>query len=400
MTDDELLLPSGAVLLHIGPYKTGSTAIQSAMFARRDEMDQYGVSYPGNWRRLFHIGHALLRWAPRAFQVPDVSRWDDFAADVRATTDRRVCISTEDFGRIREPERTRKIVQDLGADRLHVIAVARAYHRLLPSQWQERVKSHGVDGYDEWLRLVLGDDEEAEAHRSFRTSHDVAWMTSMWLPHLPPERFTIVVTDDSDRGLLPRTFEQMLGLPDGFLTLDDNSNASLSFEATEMLRGVNEVFERQGWSARPTRATCSVASSRRFKRVPAPRSRRRSRHSPPGRGMPCSSAARSGSRRSATRASTWSVTSSFLLPPEEADAPPGVPDVDALSTYSAVTAVVGVLDAALRREQDLEAKLARARRRAHRGERVADTSSRALLKEVLRRQRRRLPRPAGRQGRG
>ena len=249
MTDDELLLPSGAVLLHIGPYKTGSTAIQSAMFARRDEMDQYGVSYPGNWRRLFHIGHALLRWAPRAFQVPDVSRWDDFAADVRATTDRRVCISTEDFGRIREPERTRKIVQDLGADRLHVIAVARAYHRLLPSQWQERVKSHGVDGYDEWLRLVLGDDEEAEAHRSFRTSHDVAWMTSMWLPHLPPERFTIVVTDDSDRGLLPRTFEQMLGLPDGFLTLDDNSNASLSFEATEMLRGVNEVFERQGWSA-------------------------------------------------------------------------------------------------------------------------------------------------------
>ncbi len=400
MTDDELLLPSGAVLLHIGPYKTGSTAIQSAMFARRDEMDQYGVSYPGNWRRLFHIGHALLRWAPRAFQVPDVSRWDDFAADVRATTDRRVCISTEDFGRIREPERTRKIVQDLGADRLHVIAVARAYHRLLPSQWQERVKSHGVDGYDEWLRLVLGDDEEAEAHRSFRTSHDVAWMTSMWLPHLPPERFTIVVTDDSDRGLLPRTFEQMLGLPDGFLTLDDNSNASLSFEATEMLRGVNEVFERQGWSAQ--------AYTRYLQRglVPALQTGARS---PLETSIPPLPAwardavlKRSEERIQAIRDSGVNVVGDLelLLPPEEADAPPGVPDVDALSTYSAVTAVVGVLDAALRREQDLEAKLARARRRAHRGERVADTSSRALLKEVLRRQRRRLPRPAGRQGRG
>jgi len=90
----------------------------------------------------------------------------------------------------------------------------------------------------------------------------------------------------------------------------------------------------------------------------------------------------------------------LLLPPEEGDAPSEVPDVDSLSTHSAVTAVIGVLDAALHREEDLEAKLARARRQAHRAERVADTSSRALLKEVLRRQRRRLPRAGGRQGRG
>jgi hypothetical protein len=407
MTDDELLLPPGAVLLHIGPYKTGSTAIQSAMFARRDEMDQYGVSYPGNWRRLFRVGHALLRWAPRAYQVPDVSRWDDFAAGVRATTDRRVCLSTEDFGRIQKLERTRKIVEDLGADRLHVIAVARAYHRLLPSQWQERVKSHGVSGYEEWLRLVLGDDEEAEAHRSFRTSHDVAWMTSMWLPHLPPERFTIVATDDSDRQLLTRTFEQMLGLPDGFLTLDDNSNASLSFQATEMLRGINEVFERRGWS--------DQAYTRYLQRglVQALQAGGRSPQEtsiPPLPGWAREAVRqRSQARIQAIRDSGINVVGDLevLLPPEETDAPAGVPDVDSLSLHSAVTAVSGVLDAAVRREEDLEARLARARRRPRRSARgggpdavrVAETSSRALLKEVLRRQRRRLPRVGSRRAR-
>ena len=33
------------------------------------------------------------------------------------------------------------IVDDLGRDRVHVLVVVRAYDRLLPSSWQQRVKS-------------------------------------------------------------------------------------------------------------------------------------------------------------------------------------------------------------------------------------------------------------------
>ncbi len=237
-------LPPDAILLHIGPYKTGSTALQSALFQHRDELAAYGVAYPGKWRRLFSIGHSLLEWAPRGHEVPPPQRWDRFAARVRGMTDTRVCLSTEDFGRIQRPEKIAKIVADLGPERLHVVAVARAYHRLLPSHWQERVKSHQTVTYEEFLRQVLDEDK---GDRAFHSSHDIEWMTSMWRPHLPPERFTIIVTDDSDRGLLTRTFEQLLGLPAGLLTLDDNANASLSYQATEMLRRVNQEFEAHGW---------------------------------------------------------------------------------------------------------------------------------------------------------
>ena len=58
-------LPDATILLHIGPYKTGSTAIQQALFDRREELAQHGVYYPGAWRRLFREGHALMEWAPR-----------------------------------------------------------------------------------------------------------------------------------------------------------------------------------------------------------------------------------------------------------------------------------------------------------------------------------------------
>jgi hypothetical protein len=246
-------LPEGAVLLHIGPYKTGSTAIQQTLFDRRDVLAEHGVFYPGPWRRLVGEGHALMQWAPRGRRVPPVSVWDDFAAGIRDLTDVRVCLSTEDFGRIRDAGKAHKVIEDLGAERLHVIAVARAYHRLMPSHWQERVKNHERRTYQEWLHELLVGDAEDEVPRSFWTSHDVAYMASRWLGPLPPDRFTLVVTDDSDRDLLPRTFERLLGLPDGLLAPEQTTNASLSMNAVEVLRRVNVEFADRGWSDRDYR---------------------------------------------------------------------------------------------------------------------------------------------------
>jgi hypothetical protein len=391
------LLPEGAVLLHIGPYKTGSTAIQSALFDRRDELEQFGVAYPGNWRRLFGIGHALLRWAPRGHEVPDIDVWDGFAAKVRAMDDRRVCLSTEDFGRIRNQDRAQKIVADLGPERLHVVAVARAYHRVLPSHWQERVKSHITTSYEDWLREVLGDDPTVETHRAFHTSHDVRWMTSMWLPELPPERFTIVVTDDTDRRLLPRTFEQMLGLPDEFLTLDDAANASLSFQATEMLRAVNAGFEQRGWSDRAYTQLLQKGL------VPAMQARGRGPGETPLPPLP-SWALEEVRRQSEDRIAAIRETgvnvvgdTSVLLPPDDADAPASVPPVHAVSLESAATAVLGVLERAVEIEEQARARQAKGKRGRPRGggprdALVSETSGRALLRELARRQRVRLRR--------
>jgi hypothetical protein len=247
-------LPPGAILLHVGPYKTGSTAIQQSLFDQRAALAEHGVHYPDKWRRLFREGHSLMQHAPRGLTVPPPSVWDDFAAGLRARPEMRVCLSTEDFGRIRNPERSRKIVHDLGADRLHVLAVARAYHRLLPSHWQERVKSTEKLTYDEWLHQLFEGDDTQAAHRSFWTSHDIERMAALWLEVLPPAHFTVVVTDDSDRLLLSHVFEQLLDLPPGLLAPGGSANASLSANAAEVLRRVNVAFAEHGWSDRDYRA--------------------------------------------------------------------------------------------------------------------------------------------------
>ena len=42
-----ILLPPQAVLLHIGPHKTGTTAVQSALASARPRLKTAGVLYPG-----------------------------------------------------------------------------------------------------------------------------------------------------------------------------------------------------------------------------------------------------------------------------------------------------------------------------------------------------------------
>lgn len=377
------LLPPDAVLLHIGPYKTGSTAIQASLFAQRDALAEHAVYYPGSWRRLFAEGHALMRWAPRGTSVPPESVWDDFAADIRSRSDVRVCLSTEDFGRIRNRARARKIVADLGADRLHVIAVARAYHRLLPSHWQERIKSHERLTYDEWLHCLFEGDDSVGAYRSFWSSHDIEWMASRWLGLLPPDRFTVVVTDDSDRDLLSRTFEQMLGLPRGLLApTQEHANPSLSMNATELLRRLNAVFDEREWSDRDYRALVRggivpelQSAGRPVPDVPLPLLPRWVRPLV---------AERSRRRVAAIGSLGLDVVGDpdVLLLPEQPEGDPADMAPQQISVEGATAAVAGALDAAFRARAAVPVPPT-----------MADVAGRDLLRELWRRGRLRVRRP-------
>lgn len=242
-------IPEGAVLLHIGPYKTGSTAIQSAMFAAKDQMRQHGVAYPGRWRRAMRPGWAVLNYTPRGRDAVPIEVWEDFAREVRERTEPRCCVSTEDFGSA-GAKYARRIADDLGGDTVHVVAVARRLDRLLPSQWQERVKSHDTYTYEQWLEMVLGEDEKNREWRRFWASHDVTRMFERWEPAVGRDRFHLIVTDDTDRTLIPRSFEGLLGLPEGVLDLPPSANASLTWNATELLRRLNEEFVERGWPDR------------------------------------------------------------------------------------------------------------------------------------------------------
>jgi hypothetical protein len=240
------LLPEGAVLVHIGPYKTGTTAIQSSLHEHRAELAAAGVTYPGTRQRQMRPSWALLGRSRLGEATVPVAEWDELVAEVRAATG-RVVISSEDFSSA-GPQQVQRLVDELGPDRVHVLVTARRLDTLLPSAWQERVKSvNETRTYDAWLREVLGPDRESQPARAFWHNHGLQSLIERWRAALPADRVIVMVSDETDRRLQARTFEQLLGLPAGLLTPGTHANTSLSMERIEFCRQVNLAVEQRGW---------------------------------------------------------------------------------------------------------------------------------------------------------
>jgi hypothetical protein len=169
------------------------------------------VHVPRGARRRREASEELFAARP-SFDRP-LPLWTALADEV-AAGDLRGCVSDELFGKALG-RTVRKVVDDLGGKRAHVLAVARRYDACLPSQWQE--PSRGK--HDVW------------------TAHDTAAMVRCWARH--------VVADEADREQLPRVFEELFGLPVGlFVTDPTRSNQSLAFADVELMRAVNAALAR------------------------------------------------------------------------------------------------------------------------------------------------------------
>jgi hypothetical protein len=399
VTDADLELPRGAVLLHLGPYKTGTTAIQSALHQHRDDLRTHDVLYPGNARRQVRPVFAVTgRTLPGIPPVP-MAEWDAMVDEVRRTAAARTVISSEDFVRA-TPEHVDRIVADLGRDHVHVLMVARPLDRLLPSAWQQRVKSIGeTRAYDEWLREVLDAGRAGESARTFWRNQGTAELVTAWTRVLPPEQVVVVVADPTDRGQLRGVLESMLGLPPGLLTEGPQANTSLSWERVELYRRVNQLFKDHGWDPRWQRRLLHGGMLQPLRDAPA---------TPSDRPIPQLSAwaaarvSELAEEQAAGLASSGAVTVGdpdwLRVPPPAADAgdddtlgqPPTTIPIE-----SAVRAIEGLLDA-MHRQRGRAAKSRKAARKpiapratATVAQRLDGVGTRTLVREVARRAARR-----------
>lgn len=247
-------LPQDAVLLHIGPYKTGTTAVQAALAERRTELAAGGVLYPGRGRNHHRVAWALRGRGTTGMEAVPYREWEVMAEAVGEHPG-RVVISSEFFTSITDAQAA-ELVDRLGAARLHVVMTVRPLMRLLPSDWQERVKTHGFTGtYESWLRDVLAPDRDSPSAELFWRLYGAGGLLRRWLGVLPADQVIVIVADESDRTQTFRVFEALLGLPRGLLRDAGaaSGNVSLSLERIELIRQVNEIFEERGWGTKALR---------------------------------------------------------------------------------------------------------------------------------------------------
>ena len=262
---DELILPEGARLLHIGPMKTGTTALQAAARRQRRKLLDHGLRYPG--KGLNHrapIG-ALFGWnvhqaqrdgplnakaGPHTGGVPPQEKWDQLKAEIDAESARRVLVTHELISRA-TTRQARQLVDELDPDRVHVAITLRAPAAILPSLWVQRLKAAGeTQPLDDWVAQIYGENLGQKMPKGFHRGHDQAELVARWADIVGPEKVTVVVADKTRPSLLTDTFESLLGLPAGELAHDPTDqhsvNRSLTAVEAELFRRLNITLRDEG----------------------------------------------------------------------------------------------------------------------------------------------------------
>ncbi|HEX2892524.1 MAG TPA: hypothetical protein VHO29_00795, partial [Marmoricola sp.] len=242
--------PPGTVLLHIGPAKTGSTAMQHAMFQVRDRLAEHGVHYVGSRPHEKEAGGIALGLTRGAIgrRDPRPESWQRLVDEIATTALPRMVLSNEDFGRADEAAIDR-ILAATGPERTHLVYVARRLDKVLPSHWQQQVKARMTSSYEDFLREMLDPDAGTWRHQLVMDPQDVGAVLARWGKVLPPERMTVVVAEEGNREALPHAFERLLDLPTGLIAPPGGpANQSMGLAETEAVRRINRLAIHEQWT--------------------------------------------------------------------------------------------------------------------------------------------------------
>lgn len=238
-----LPVPEGTRLVHVGPPKTGTTALQAAFHAARPAVLAQGVRYIGRRQHSRSEVYAALQRPAYSHlkSPPPMRRWLGLVDEIRSAPEPRVFLSSEIFAD-GGPETIRRVVDDLDASRLHIAVTLRPLPRILASQWQQEVRGGQRKPYDSWLRDVFSEQGPTARHFWHRHRHDR--LIASWVEAVGADRVTVVVVDERDHGMILRAFEQLLGLQEGTLVeVTDRTNRSMSLPEVEAVRSFNVVAQ-------------------------------------------------------------------------------------------------------------------------------------------------------------
>lgn len=238
-----LLLPPDVRILHLGPHKTGTTAIQYAFHESREAQHAQKVHYAHSGTQAYLPALGLTGRTGRiGGPVATADDWQGLLRELEEYDDYRCVISSESFSHA-DTETIARLRDDLGPDRVHILRMVRRYDGLLGSQWQQGVADGVARGeFEAWLERVLDVEE-----RSFWFRHHYAEGTKRWLDVVGPDHMSVVVVDTSDRTWLLRVMEALTGLTPGTLPQPSNSNDSMTLQETRAMMLVNRFLDRRGW---------------------------------------------------------------------------------------------------------------------------------------------------------
>ncbi len=225
------------VFLHIGLPKTGTTYLQSVLWASRTALARDGYLLPGG-------GHREHLWAALELQErPNLDKRHPKAPGTLARLVKQVgrhrgpAVLTHEFMCGAGREQARQLVESLAPAEVHVVITARDTLGMLTAGWAEYVKNGGTQP----LSAMRGDQVGGQSEFGWRT-WDLAGVLRRWGKHVAPEHVHVLPMPgpDAPRDQHWRNFAGVLGLDaDRYAAPEEPRNPALGVAQVELLRRIN-----------------------------------------------------------------------------------------------------------------------------------------------------------------
>jgi hypothetical protein len=213
------------IVLHIGPHKTGTTALQRYL------ADTIGRRKPRrpDWYPLVQ-GRSQNAAVLQAL-AGKTEAISDIAAQAESAGVQRLFLSAEAFCTA-YPDRIPAIAESLRGYPLILVSTLSSPLRRAASMWQERVKHKFKQTLEQAPDAVLD-------HPGFQPD-----LLSVWLRELEPESTAIFINSASDSSeCLLQRFATAFGLPQPTPAHGERRNASLGYVETEAWRYLNVLMK-------------------------------------------------------------------------------------------------------------------------------------------------------------
>ena len=227
------------VFLHVGSPKSGTTYLQSVLWANKEHLQRLGLLVPGADQFDAFYATMNVRDITREEGLPAraLNAWQRLVAEATAW-DGDAVISHEFFAAATRRQ-ARGALQDLAPAEVHVVMTVRDYVSQMPALWQESVKVGSNATFDEFVQRMLDGQKPGPLGWG---GVDVVAVLGRWTRDLDPRHVHVVTVPPagSPRDLLWQRFGSVLGLPTDAVTIPQSRrNESLGAVEAELLRQLN-----------------------------------------------------------------------------------------------------------------------------------------------------------------
>ncbi len=241
------------LIVHAGFHKTGTTALQSSLYAARDDLSRIGFEYPvvggkAHHKAIYSLMERGWGWEDRGGNPHNPKKWPELIKKVDRAKSTAI-ISSEFLCELTD-QQVAKFRNDLDIDETTIYFTLRPLLKIVPSAYQQHLKIGIRSDYEKWLHSILDEPGVSSITPSFWVRHQHAKVLARWAKYYGRERVKLVIVDEQNPDFMYKTINREWGLSESLLVpqQDKDSNRSLTLDEVALLRRVNRIYpKRRSW---------------------------------------------------------------------------------------------------------------------------------------------------------